>query len=518
MQLGAPRIARPVPTLALTLALAASLTAPAPGLGDDARPAERPSILFFFADDQRHDTLGCAGHPIVRTPNIDRLAAEGVRFDHAFVTTSICWVSRATVLTGMWSRAFGTADRIDAIQASAAPSMYPRLLREAGYRTGFFGKWHAKLPKGYRQQRHFDVYRGIGRNPYLKPQPDGSARHETQLIGDGAVEFLDSQPAGTPFCLNLWFNAAHAEDGDKRPGIGHFPWPAVVDGMYEDVAMPAPRLGDPEIFRSQPDFLKASLNRVRYFWRWDTPEKYTINMRAYLRMISGVDHVVGRVLAKLEETGRTESTVVVYCADNGYYMGDRGFAGKWSHYEQSLRVPLIIRDPRLPKARRGRVDSHLVLNADLAPTFCDLAGVRIPAAYQGRSLLPLVRGEETSDWRQDLLAEHLLEFGARIPKWEGVRGERYKYARYIEHDHEILHDLEEDPDELRNLADDPAHRETLRRMRARCDELVARFGGPYVPKALRPEASGSKTEPDARGDARPGVPSGTEPPAADVRR
>ncbi|WP_164100692.1 sulfatase family protein [Candidatus Laterigemmans baculatus] len=465
--------------------------APAAKAKDEAatQNTERPNILFFFIDDQRHDTLGCAGHPIVQTPNVDGLARNGVRFENAFVTTPICWVSRATVLTGMLSRSHGSAGQIDRVNPAAASTIYPKLLQQAGYRNGFFGKWHAKMPAGFNQSQYYDVYEDISRNPYFKKQPDGSLRHETDLIGDRAIDFLKAQPADKPFCLNLWFNAAHAEDGDKRPGIGHYPWPQSVDGMYEDVEIPAPRLNDPAIYESQPEFLKKSLNRERYFWRWDTPEKYTTNMRAYFRMLTGIDQTIGRVLETLRAQGLDKNTVIVYSADNGYYMGDRGFAGKWSHYEQSLRVPMIIVDPRVVERNRGRVDSRMALNVDLPSTFLELAGVAIPERYQGRSLLPLLHDDPADplDWRDDFLAEHLIEMGTRIPKWEGVRGERYVYAHYFENDYEFLHDLQKDPDQLQNLIDDPAYQDIRQQLRERFQQLAEKY--PKVTPAATKKAA-----------------------------
>jgi len=464
------------------LALVIALSGLTPAFAASDTEADRPpNIVFVFADDQRNDTLGCAGHPIVQTPNIDRLASQGVRFQNAFVTTSICWVSRASVLTGMWSRSHGSPGHVDVVNPEAATNIYPTLLRQAGYRTAFFGKWHARMPRGFRNEEHFDQYEGISRDPYFKEMPDGSLRHETTRIGDRAVEFIREQSPDTPFCVNLWFNAGHAEDNDLRPGVGHYPWPRSTDGLYEDRTMPPPALGAPDVFESQPDFLKQSLNRTRYFWRWDTPEKYQANLRAYFRMLTGIDQAVGRVRKVIEEQGLAEHTVIIYSADNGYYMGDRGFAGKWSHYEQSIRVPLIIYDPRLPGPRRGRVLSELALNVDLPATFLDLAGAALPATYQGASLLPLVQGKPAT-WRADFLAEHLLEYGSQIPKWEGVRGQRYMYARYFEHDHEFLHDLETDPNQLRNFARDPAYTELLEQMRARCDTLADRYGGRHAPK------------------------------------
>jgi len=451
------------------------------------RPAagSRPNIVFILADDQRNDTLGCAGHAIIRTPNIDRLAAQGVRFENAFVTTSICWVSRASILTGMFARTHATPTNMPTVRPECLATIYPDLLRKAGYRTGFFGKWHTMAPADFNPADHYDVFERIFRNPYLKTMPDGSKRHEAQLIADRAMEFLAGHDQSRPFCLNLWFNTAHAEDGDRRPGIGHYPWPATVDGMYEDRPIPPPRLSDPAIFASQPEFLKKSINRERFFWGYDTPEKFQTNMRAYFRMISGLDYEIGRVLAALAERGLADNTIIVYTADNGYYMGDRGFQGKWSHYEQSLRVPLVIYDPRLAQAERGRVLEQMALNIDLPATFLDWAGVPAPSNYQGRSLRPLVEGRTPADWRRDFFCEH-VDLAPNLT-WEGVRGERYVYARYFDQTpvFEFLHDLQTDPDELRNLAGDPASAPALEAMRRRCDELVWAYGGPLLPMDAR---------------------------------
>jgi arylsulfatase A-like enzyme len=280
--------------------------------------------------------------------------------------------------------------------------------------------------------------------------------------------------------LQLSFNATHAEDRDKRPGMGHFPWPKVTDGMYENQKIPPPRLGDPAIYESQPDFLKHSINRQRYFWRWDTPEKYQTNMRAYFRMISGIDHVVGRLVKQLEEQGLADNTIIIYTADNGYYLGDRGFAGKWTHYEQSLRVPLIIYDPRLPENKQGRVLKELAINSDLASTIIQFAGLSVPKTHTGRSLVPLVRGEAASDWREDFLCE-FLAVPKTIPRWEGVRHEDWVYARYFVNGvnappFEFLYDLVNDPDQKSNLALQLKESEAMNEMRARCDTLIAEAG------------------------------------------
>ncbi|WP_425397770.1 sulfatase family protein [Aeoliella sp.] len=445
----------------------------------------RPNILLLFADDQRNHTLGCAGHPIVETPNIDQLAVAGVRFENAFVTTSTCWSSRACLFTGCYERKHLYNVRPRPLDPELCTSSYFAVLKAAGYRTGHLGKEHVAIAKDSARAM-FDVRRRLGRNPYFQPQPDGTKRHETQVLGDWGIEFLKDQPTDQPFCLTISFNASHAEDGDRRPGVGHYPWPKVTDGMYEDQQMPLPRLNDPAIYASQPQFLKDSINRQRYFWRWDTPEKYQTNMRAYFRMISGIDHVVGRLVEQLKKQGLADNTVIIYTADNGYYLGDRGFAGKWTHYDESLRVPLVVYDPRLSEEARGKVCSEMALNIDLASTMIDLAGEAPPANHSGRSLVPLIQGTAPADWRTDFLCE-FLAVPKTIPRWEGVRDTEWSYARYYvdgpdQPPFEFLHSLEEDPDQLANIASTSAdqqsdvQREALAAMRERCDELVAGQG------------------------------------------
>ncbi len=442
---------------------------------------ERPNIVFFFADDQTTSTIGCYGNELVQTPNIDSLARRGTRFENSFVSHSICWVSRTTILSGLTGRTYGTKGRQDFAQAEAVATLYSDILGEHGYRTGYFGKWHAKMPPGYRKEDHFDEFEAIGRNPFYKKQPDGSLRHETEVIVDRGIEFVKSQPKDKPFALNMWFNACHAEDGDRRPGIGHFAWPRAVDGMYEDVQFDPPRLNAPEIFDALPDFLKTTINRERFFWRWNTPEKYQTNMLGYYRMVTGIDGAIGRFMAALEEAGLADNTIIVYSGDNGYYMGNRGLAGKWSHYEESLRVPLIIFDPRVASEKQGQVTDAIALNLDLPATFLNWAGIDVPERYQGHSLAPIVASKTPADWRTESFHEHFAVRN-RIPAFEGLRNERYKYVRYVDNDrHEFLHDLKNDPDELTNLANDPMHQKVLTAMRKRTDKRVDELGGPLAP-------------------------------------
>ncbi len=472
--------------------------------------ADRPNIVFFFADDQTSSSLGCYGNAIIQTPTLDALAARGLRFENACVSQAICWVSRTTILTGLNGRSYGTPENPEQTRADAAETLYPDLLRGGGYRTGFYGKWHAKMPKGYQPSAHFDEFEDIGRNPYYKKQPDGTLRHETEVIVDRGIEFLKSQPKDKPFALNLWFNACHAEDNDRRPGIGFYAWPRSVDGLYEDVEMYPPRLKDPAIFEALPEFYKTSLSRERFFWALNTPEKYQTNLRAYSRMVTGIDREIGRFLEELEKAGLSDNTIIVYSADNGYHFGNRGLSGKWSHFEESIRVPLIIADPRVADAQRGKVTDAMALNLDLPSTFLDWAGVNVPDRYQGRSLRPLVEAGKPADWRTESFHEHFAVRN-RIPAWEGIRTEQFKYARYFDHDYEFLHDLKNDPDELKNLATDPAHAEILKTMRERTATIVAEMGGELPPleggfqasTEAHPAASAAVgTKPDKEGFVR----------------
>jgi len=432
----------------------------------------QPNIIFLLADDQRNDVLGSYGNPLIQTPTLDRLAAEGVRFQNAFCEVPICAASRASLFTGLSQRTHGYNFGEPKVAANYMATSYPMLLKGAGYRIGFVGKYGMAFA-GKGMKEHFDFFKPIGRNPYLKKMPDGSFRHETDLCIDAGIQFVESTETETPFCLSISFNASHAEDGDKRPGF-HFQWPDSADGLYEGRPLPTPNLADEKYFNAMPSFLQneTELSRARYFWRWDTPEKYQTNMRAYYKMITGIDNAIARLLKILKDKGLDQNTIIVYSADNGFMMGDRGTAGKWNHYEQSLRVPLIVYDPRLPEKHRGRVITELVNNIDIAPTFVELAGVQKPSNYQGLSLTPLIDGETDGEWREDIFVEHMFN---RYNNWHGVRAQRYKYAVYYDDNYECLFDLEKDPTELVNLAANPEYEAVRKRMANRLDEYVDAF-------------------------------------------
>lgn len=428
-------------------------------------PARRPNLLVLLTDDQRWDSMGCAGNLRVDTPSLDVLAREGVRFRNAFVTTAICAASRASILTGLYESAhgftFGTAPLAD-VHVDAS---YPALLRAAGYRTGFVGKFGVNTTKGA-TARMFDSFRALS-TPYLKPQPDGTVKHLTDLEADAALAFLAGCSPDQPWCLSVSFNAPHAEDGAKE----QYFWPAAQDAAYADTTFPVPATMDDAFFAKLPQFLRASESRTRFRWRFDEPDKYQRMVRGYHRMIRGVDAAVGRLRAELVQRGLADNTVVVFTSDNGYFLGERGFADKWYAYEPSIRVPLLVMDPRLPPLRCGATSDHVALNVDLAPTLLELASLPSPATMQGQSLVPLLHGKAQPEWRSEFFYEHRFVHKA-IPRSEGLRTGRFTYLRWIDRDPvvEELYDHQADCDQVHDLAGDPAFAEVLAELRARTDK------------------------------------------------
>ncbi len=431
---------------------------------------QRPNVLFFLVDDQRNDVLSCEGHPIVKTPTVDQLAQHGIRFTNAFVTTSICAASRASILTGLHETKHNYTFGKDPISTEFTTRSYPYLLKKSGYTTGFIGKFGVRIQnKDSLINEMFDYFEPAAQStPHFVIQEDGSTRHSAEIKGDQAIKFISNQTSNKPFCLSISFNAVHAVDGNKTPGNdGHYPYPKAVAHLYEDMEMPKPDLSNPEIFENHPDFMKNSMHRERFFWRWDSQEKYETNLRAYFRMISGYDNVMKRVIAALEKNGMDKNTIIIFSSDNGYYMGNRGFAGKWSHYEESLRVPLVIYDPRLPKEAKGKTSDKMALNIDIPATILAYAGISQPQLYQGKSLSSIVGNQPVDKWRKDFMIEHRLD-NPKIPKYVGIRSETYVYANYYEQEpaYEYLHDLVKDPDQLTNLVANPDYQEILANMRS----------------------------------------------------
>ncbi len=405
----------------------------------------RPNIIFILTDDQRWDALGYAGNKIISTPEMDKLAAEGCYFKNAFVTTPICAASRASIMTGTWERKHGYTFGQPPMTNQQIDSSYFAVLKASGYYNGFLGKFGV-LFNEERDTSLFNVYQPETTNFYWRLTGEGTTHtHLTDLMGERAVDFIENAPHDKPFCLSVSYNAPHAEDRSPEQYI----WPKDFDTLYETARIPDPALGDETYFSRLPVEVRQGFNFTRWLWRFDTPEKYQHMVKGYYRMISGIDRTIGHIRAALRETGVDDNTVIILMGDNGYFLGERQLAGKWLMYENSLRVPLIVFDPRSAKHYDFE---DLALNVDIAPTILDFAKAEIPGTMQGKSLAGYVKGEKTVSDRDAFLCEHLWKFKP-IPASEGIRTKQWKYFRYIGHPElEELYDLQQDPLETRNLA------------------------------------------------------------------
>jgi arylsulfatase A-like enzyme len=432
-------------------------------------PAQPPSIVFILADDMRWNALGCMGDKIVQTPHLDRLAAEGVLFKNSFVTTSICAVSRATIFSGQYARRHGINDFATPLTDEQWAQTYPALLRKGGYRTGFIGKFGVGKDVAP-MAKHFDYWKGLPGQAGLFFDPkDPTKTHATARFGEQALEFLKECQPGKPFCLSVSFSAPHARDGQPR----EFPPDLRDEKLYADAKFPVPKLAASKYFEALPKFVQESEGHKRWQRRFADAEMYQQTVRDYHRLITGVDREVGRIVELLRERKLADNTIIVFTADNGFFLGERGMADKWLPYEESIRVPLIVYDPRLPKGQRGRTVDAMALNLDMAPTLLDYADVKAAEKMQGRSLRPLVEGAKSAaPWRTEWFYEHLT-LPMRILPSEGVRTERWKYFRWVgvEPAVEELYDLANDPLEEHNLAAKPEHGKTLSELRERWRRL-----------------------------------------------
>jgi arylsulfatase A-like enzyme len=429
----------------------------------------QPNIIFILTDDQRWDALGIRGNQFIQTPQMDRLAREGILFTNAFVTTPICAASRASIATGLYESTHQFTFGTPPLKKKFIEDSYFKILKENGYYTGFLGKFGMEFENGS-EKKLFDVLDTYMPDFYYRLTGKAWSNHTylTHLTGEKAVHFLKNVPRNRPFCLNISFNAPHAEDRSPDQYI----YPESISHLYEDQILPDPPLSDERYFMQQPDFVREGLNRIRWYWRFDDPDKYQRMVKGYYRMIYAVDEVLGKIRSTLDSLKLDENTIIIFTSDNGYFLGERGLAGKWLMYENSIRVPLIIFDP----GRSGSIDfrKEMILNIDIAPTILELAGISSPASYQGKSIVPLLDGNETG-WRKAFFTEHLydLEF---IPKSEGVRTESWKYFRYIDHpEHEELYHLEKDPHEIYNLIHQETLADTVDRLRKKCNDFKQEY-------------------------------------------
>jgi arylsulfatase A-like enzyme len=437
---------------------------------------DRPNIIFILTDDQRFDALGYVGNKLISTPEMDKLAQSGTYFENAMVTTPICAASRASILTGLYERTHSYNFQTGNIRDSYMANSYPTLLKNKGYHTGFFGKYGVRYDH---LDEQFDVFESYDRNGaypdrrgYYYKTLGKDTVHLTRYTGQKALDYIDAADASQPFCLSLSFSAPHAHDNAED----QYFWQPGMDALLQHMEMPGPELGEDKYFEAQPKFVRDGFNRTRWYWRYDTPEKYQHSVKGYYRMISGIDLEIGKIRERLKAKGLDKNTVIIFMGDNGYFLGERQLAGKWLLYDNSVRVPLIVFDPRLKEQKDSDV---LALNIDVPSTILDLAGIRPPQGWQGKSLMPIIRKPTSNFDRDTVLIEHIWEF-KNIPPSEGVRTKDWKYFRYVnDKSFEELYNLKDDPKEINNLAKDLKYVEKLKSFRKKTDNLILELSDEY---------------------------------------
>jgi N-acetylglucosamine-6-sulfatase len=480
-------------TLASTTAAAAAQ--------QSAGAARPPNIVLILIDDLRWDALGCAGHPWVKTPHLDRLAARGVRFANAFVTTSLCSPSRASILTGQYMHAHGVQDNFTPLP-SALPT-FPKLLQAGGYQTAFIGKWHmgdAQLNTGGPDSdspqpgfHHWISFRGQGvyTNPTLnfngtRRKVDG---YITDILTDESVRFIEKQSKDKPFALYLSHKAVHA---------GFEPAPRHKE-LYADQQVPVPpsasvRDGKPAWLLKKRDRSRHGLAHL-YEGQYTLPSLY----RDYMRSLAAVDDSVGKLEQALQRAGMLDNTLVVFLGDNGFLLGEQGLVDKRVMHEPSIHIPLLAAWPGRIPARTVR--NELALNLDIAPTLVAAAGLRPPSTMHGSSLLSLFdRAPQQQPWRKDFVYEYFWDWEAlHTPGVLGLRSESHSFMEYQGiWDVNELYDLRRDPAQLTNLlagsevsteaggwlrrVKDPAVQQMARHMRARMVDILKSTGGAHLTK------------------------------------
>lgn len=421
---------------------------------------EKPNIIFLLADDLRYNSLGSMGNSIVKTPNLDRLASHGTLFKNAYVTTSICSMSRASILSGQYAARHRILDFNTDFTDSARMNNFPALLKRNGYYTGFIGKYGVgtHLP-----ELDYDFWKGFpGQGVYFYKDAAGKQIHNTDMMGNQAVEFLRTRDNSKPFCLQVSFKAPHVEDNNKlHNGYVYSPF---YENYYTKETIPPSPTGDNSFYLTFPEPFRVNAKgipneaRVRWEQRFSTPGKYQESVKSYYRLITGLDDAVKRIVDELVKKGLEKNTVIIFSSDNGYALGDHGLEGKWFGQNESIRVPTIIYDGRSPQDQHNNND--IALNIDLAPTILDYAGIPVPPSMQGSSLRPLAEGK-TPSWRTEFYYEHQYDTeGSKVylPKSEGLVRLKYKYMRYFNGKdpdnffYEELYDQLLDPFEVHNLS------------------------------------------------------------------
>lgn len=414
----------------------------------------RPNIIFILSDDHRWDAMSCMGHPFIKTPNLDRLAREGVHFKNAFVTTSLCSPSRASFLTGQYAHTHGVKNNLTTWKDGNVTFL--ELMKKAGYDTAFIGKWHMPgegLPRlrGVDRFVSFTVQAGQGQYLDCPLYIDGvlterKGKYVTEDLTDLALEFIEKK-RGNPFCLYLSHKAVHHQ---------FLPAPE-DDHLYDNVDLRLPKEADPWITMTRGSVWYGEIGPLERFYR------------QYCETIVSTDRQIGRVLKKLDEMGIAGNTIVVYAGDNGYFWGEHGLIDKRLPYEEAIRIPLVVRYPRVPGAS-GRKAQQMVLNVDLAPSLLDLAGLPVPGYMEGKSFKPVL-ASENAPGRKAWLYEYFKEFPYNVPETKAVRTRSHTYIEYAGGRKPELYDIIADPRQKNNIMGTPEGARLLPRLKETLEKL-----------------------------------------------
>lgn len=489
------------------------------GTGLVAQAESKPNIVVILTDDHRFDALGFLGHPFLKTPNLDRLAAEGAYFENAYVTTSLCSPSRASILTGLYAHNHGVVDNYHPVDESL--TFFPENLQKAGYQTAFIGKWH--MGNSDVKQRGFDHWVSFRGQGVYAPDPamlkakgrfvpqaentgfnvNGSRVPQTGYITDELTDYAEDWLGGKddddkPFFLYLSHKGVHA---DFLPPDRH-----AFKFDSQEIAQPPSPVTHPDLFEDPPMWVRNQNNsrhgvEFAYYTGVDLAKYY----RRYCEALLAVDDSVGRVLGMLEKLGELEDTVILYLGDNGFLFGEHGLIDKRCAYEESVRIPMLMRYPKRISA--GTRVKKIVANIDVAPTLLEVAGVgESGLKMDGLSFWKLAQGQQEADasWREHLLYEYYWERNyPQTPTTHALIGEQYKYIRY--HgvwDQDELYDTIADPNERQNLFNDPEHAERIARMNQTLFTLLKETNGKNIPlmpdrgtKFLHRKEGGSKGAP-----------------------
>ena len=442
----------------LLIALAVAVLGPGSGAAQPA-PAQRPNIVFIMTDDHAAHAISAYGSTVNQTPHLDRLAKEGALFTNVFATNSICTPSRAAILTGQYSHLNGVTmfNRFDSGRMTVA-----RLLQQGGYHTGMIGKWHlGSDPQGFDR---WEIFPGQG--DYVDPvlytatsEKKYTGRYATDVVTDLALEFIEKRPADKPFFLMMHHKAPHRPWTPNAEHGAHFagrtiPEPATLwddykgrtDALHENQQRIANDLTPTDLKQEPPAGLTGDA-----LTRW----KYQRYMQDYLATVQSVDDSVGRVIDALDKAGLGRDTIVIYTSDQGFFLGDHGLFDKRFMYEESIRMPFLVRWPAGIKAGT-RIDA-IGLNVDFAPTFLEAAGLPPSPDMQGRSLVPVLRGKTPGDWRTSMYYRYYHDPGHHNTRAHyGVRTKTHKLIYFWKKDQWELYDLVKDPQEMHNLYGQPA--------------------------------------------------------------